>query len=721
MKTKTKSLEPTASWLGGVKCAAIVLLLMLLSTTTTAWAESGDAGKLSWSISKKGILTIRGKYTMPDYKYYDGEPESGRQAPWYKYKDKISQIEVVGGVTSIGEYAFYGLENVKSITIEKSVTSIGQRAFVNVGSKVPTGCTLKFSSNSKLTTINPSAFKNFNGDVNLRNCTVLQTINSGTFSGYGAHTITLPVSVTGIARNGFYGVDENVKIQYHMYENRVLYINSSYCAFTSKTTDVDITKYMYISGKYAQANFTIVSLDGKSMTFDETNQCFIISDEQGLLDFGNLSESNQYFKKFNGMTFKLTADLDFSNRPLDNHNSNFEPIMRFGGHFDGQGHTIKGLTYLGSDSQVTIGFFSYVETDGTVENVVLINPKMRGGRAIGGIAGESSLNSTIRNCAVINPTISGYEEVGVIVGDPYKTTVSNCVYDANAGLPICGYDYIDGGGNKAVYHLNLDHGITSDALTFGDFTVSPEGANVKLTLNRPGYDFVGFKSNEVSIKNGQFTMPAKNVSVTANWEPQENISVKASQVNGLYWTTFYCGDAGYYILEDEEAFAYTATVHDDEIILHSLGKYIPKGSAVIIAAEDNSISMKRNDYGYPDFSVDNDLKGVDVRTLKSTLDNTGTGTFYVLGSTAKNGFGFHKYNADYMPARKAYLLLDGGVAQASSLTMVFDNETTEIKTTDFTDYTDKADTWYSLDGRKLDKQPTAKGIYIHNGRKEVVR
>ena len=145
------------------------------------------------------------------------------------------------------------------------------------------------------------------------------------------------------------------------------------------------------------------------------------------------------------------------------------------------------------------------------------------------------------------------------------------------------------------------------------------------------------------------------------------------------------------------------------------------GSAVIIAGEQNSVSMERDDYGYPDFSVDNDLKGVDVRTLKSTLDNTGTGTFYVLGSTAKNGFGFHKYNADYMPARKAYLLLDGGVAQASSLTMVFDNETTEIKTTDFTDYTDKADTWYSLDGRKLDKQPTKTGVYINGSRKVVIK
>jgi hypothetical protein len=28
--------------------------------------------------------------------------------------------------------------------------------------------------------------------------------------------------------------------------------------------------------------------------------------------------------------------------------------------------------------------------------------------------------------------------------------------------------------------------------------------------------------------------------------------------------------------------------------------------------------------------------------------------------------------------------------------------------------------WYSLDGVKLDGKPTARGIYIHNGRKVVV-
>ena len=60
MKTKTKSLEPKASWLGGVKSAAIVLLIMLLSTTT-AWAAKGDVvatgtcgDNLTWTLTENG-------------------------------------------------------------------------------------------------------------------------------------------------------------------------------------------------------------------------------------------------------------------------------------------------------------------------------------------------------------------------------------------------------------------------------------------------------------------------------------------------------------------------------------------------------------------------------------------------------------------------------------------------------------------------------------------
>ena len=38
-----------------------------------------------------------------------------------------------------------------------------------------------------------------------------------------------------------------------------------------------------------------------------------------------------------------------------------------------------------------------------------------------------------------------------------------------------------------------------------------------------------------------------------------------------------------------------------------------------------------------------------------------------------------------------------------------------------TDLTDHADAWYSLDGRKLDGQPTKKGVYVNNGRKVVMK
>ena len=57
-----------------------------------------------------------------------------------------------------------------------------------------------------------------------------------------------------------------------------------------------------------------------------------------------------------------------------------------------------------------------------------------------------------------------------------------------------------------------------------------------------------------------------------------------------------------------------------------------------------------------------------------------------------------------------------------------------IRTTDFlrpdgskraelerTDYTDKAGAWFTLDGRKLDGKPTKAGLYIHGGRKVVVK
>ena len=37
------------------------------------------------------------------------------------------------------------------------------------------------------------------------------------------------------------------------------------------------------------------------------------------------------------------------------------------------------------------------------------------------------------------------------------------------------------------------------------------------------------------------------------------------------------------------------------------------------------------------------------------------------------------------------------------------------------DVSDRANTWHTIDGRRLNAPPTTRGIYIHQGRKVVVK
>jgi hypothetical protein len=50
-----------------------------------------------------------------------------------------------------------------------------------------------------------------------------------------------------------------------------------------------------------------------------------------------------------------------------------------------------------------------------------------------------------------------------------------------------------------------------------------------------------------------------------------------------------------------------------------------------------------------------------------------------------------------------------------------DSNATGILTTNFTNPTNSDNEWYSLDGCRLNGKPTAKGIYINNGRKVVIK
>ena len=125
-----------------------------------------------------------------------------------------------------------------------------------------------------------------------------------------------------------------------------------------------------------------------------------------------------------GITVLLTADIDLSG-------SDFEPIPLFGGTFDGQGHTVRGLSVTADGSSQ--GLFRRILPDGVVRNLRVSGCVTPGGVAenIGGIAGVCA--GRIENCS-FSGEVSGNKAVGGIAGSVLAGgSVSGCTTDGTLG------------------------------------------------------------------------------------------------------------------------------------------------------------------------------------------------------------------------------------------------------------------------------------------------
>lgn len=129
-------------------------------------------------------------------------------APWYSYSEYVDEIVITGGITAIGDYAFYNFSHVKSIEIPDSVTSIGKNSFSgceNLKSvKLPGG----------LSAVGNGAFSGCTSleSINLPNS--LSSIGSGIFSGCkGIKSIKLPNNLPEINDQMFLGCVSLVEME----------------------------------------------------------------------------------------------------------------------------------------------------------------------------------------------------------------------------------------------------------------------------------------------------------------------------------------------------------------------------------------------------------------------------------------------------------------------------------------------------------------------------
>ena len=199
------------------------LLVLLMTTATgaqaTVYAFGWCGTEVEYQLTDDGVMTIRknnGNGAMADYSSYENQP-------WQSYRNKITSVVVEAGVTHIGNYSFYGLSNLNtvslpeglltighmafrecsslgSITIPASVTSIGQWAFAFC----PNLATVTFSAGSHLTTIDYNAFYQCSSLTSITIPDGVTSIKNYAFSGCSElSSVSIPASVTTIGVNAF--------------------------------------------------------------------------------------------------------------------------------------------------------------------------------------------------------------------------------------------------------------------------------------------------------------------------------------------------------------------------------------------------------------------------------------------------------------------------------------------------------------------------------------
>ena len=111
-----------------------------------------------------------------------------------------------------------------------------------------------------------------------------------------------------------------------------------------------------------------------------------------------------------------------------------------------------------------------------------------------------------------------------------------------------------------------------------------------------------------------------------------------------------------------------------------------------------------------------------VTDAMTVVNKTNDGNTNFILANGKYGIDWYTLSeAGAIGANKAYLSLPTASlgSNAAGFTWVYDGETTGIRPTPGPSL--YGGEWYDLSGRKLDGKPTQKGLYIHNGKKVVVK
>ena len=155
--------------------------------------------------------------------------------------------------------------------------------------------------------------------------------------------------------------------------------------------------------------------------------------------------------------------------------------------------------------------------------------------------------------------------------------------------------------------------------------------------------------------------------------------------------------------------AYAVTVLNGGTATATALDYIPQDVPVLLGRTDNTVNLYRASAGSGTAPTENLLQAASTTNQPTAFQD------YVLYQDA-----FYLVSGGTLADGKVFLPASNGTT-APRLNIALGNGETTSLTPDPSPKGEGSGYWYTLDGRKVNGQPLKKGLYIKNGKKEVVR
>lgn len=223
----------------------------------------------------------------------------------------------------------------------------------------------------------------------------------------------------------------------------------------------------------------------------------------------NSGEWNKYYEQ--------TADIDASSSSGWHSNAGFSPIgnssINFTGSYDGQYHTISGIT-INRSAVDFIGMFGYTYNS-TIKNLGVTDVGISGDEFVGGLAGYHK-NSNMTDCYSTGNVTGGSNTAGLVGHNYESSSVDNCYSTCTLTLKTGTFWYTGGLVGRNYASCTVSNCYSTGTVT-GDYDVG---------------GLVGRSSLSSTINNCYSTGSASGISTVGGL-----VGYNSSTVSNSFWDT----------------------------------------------------------------------------------------------------------------------------------------------------------------------------------------